>query len=227
MKTAGLSEENGVPDSGGGHPAQSLGGACTDQFSFVGMSKEQDSSGAGGKLREESGRRRVSVGFTTTFVGCALATTVFFAAPAAASDWGCQVLLCISNPGGPMQYAACVPPITQLYDVLRSGGSFPTCTGVGFSSTIPRVEPYRCEDGFVLTRIEGETGSYSVTCRSVARQEVRLDKCRGSEASETARLVRDGGKTVCMDYTYTRPEVREQPNYVDVTIEGVTQRIWF
>ena len=227
MKTAGLSEENGVPDSGGGHPAQSLGGVCTGQFSFAGMSKEQESSRAGGELREESGQRSVSVGFTTTFVGCALAATVFFAAPAAASDWGCQVLLCISNPGGPMQYAACVPPITQLYDVLRSGGSFPTCTGVGFSSSMPRYEPYQCADGSVLTRIEGETGSDSLTCRSVARQEVGLEKCRGSDASETARLVHSGGKAVCMDYTHTRPEVREQPHYVDVTIDGLTQRIWF
>lgn len=126
-----------------------------------------------------------------------------------------------------MQYAACVPPIAQLYDVLRSGGSIPTCTGVGFSSSTPRFEPYRCEDGSLLTRIEGETGSDSLTCRSVARQEVRLDKCRGSEASETARLVHSGGKAACMDYTHTRPEVREQPNYVDVTIDGLTQRIWF
>ena len=126
-----------------------------------------------------------------------------------------------------MQYAACVPPITQLYDVLRSGGSFPTCTGVGFSSSMPRVEPYRCEDGSVLTRIEDASGSDKLTCRSAAREQVGLEKCRGSEASETAWLVHSGGKRVCVDYTHTRPEVREQPNYVDVTIEGVTQRIWF
>ncbi len=227
MKTAGLSEENGVRASGLYHPAQSLGGARTGQFSFAGMSKEKESSGAGGELREKSGQRSVSVGFTTTFVGCALASTVFFAAPAPASDWGCQVLLCISNPGGPMQYAACVPPITQLYDVLRSGGSFPTCTGIGFSSSVPRVEPYRCEDGSVLTRVEDSSGSGKLTCRSVTRQPVELDKCRGRDASETARLVLSDGKRVCMDYTHTRPKVREQPTYVDVTIEGVTQRIWF
>lgn len=126
-----------------------------------------------------------------------------------------------------MQYAACVPPITQLYDVLRSGGSFPTCTGVGFSSSMPRVEPYRCEDGSVLMRTESTGGTDNLTCRSLARQEVELETCRGREPSETARLVYSGGKAVCTDYTYTRPEVREQPNYGDVTIDGLTQRIWF
>ncbi len=227
MKTAGLSDENGVPDSGKRQSAQSLGGVRTDQFSFAGIIKELESSGGGGKLGGKSGRRSVSVGFTTTFVGCALATSIFFAAPATASDWGCQVLLCISNPGGPMQYAACVPPITKLYDVLRSGGSFPTCTGVGFSSSVPRVEPYRCDDGSVLTRVDGASGSDRLTCRSVARREVGLDKCMGSNKSETAKMQFRYGKRVCMDYADTRPEKREQPNYVDVTIEGRSSRIWF
>jgi hypothetical protein len=46
---------------------------------------------------------------------------------AQADDWGCQVLLCLANPGGPTQYAACVPPITRLWDALSHGGAFPTC----------------------------------------------------------------------------------------------------
>lgn len=44
-----------------------------------------------------------------------------------ADDWGCQVLLCLSNPGGPEQYSACVPPIEKLWSALRHGDPFPTC----------------------------------------------------------------------------------------------------
>lgn len=44
-----------------------------------------------------------------------------------ADDWGCQVMLCLSNPGGPEQYAECEPPIERLWDALRHGDPFPTC----------------------------------------------------------------------------------------------------
>ena len=54
--------------------------------------------------------------------------------PARASDWGCQVVLCLATPGSPTTYAACVPPITKLWNVLAMGGSFPTCTGVGIKT---------------------------------------------------------------------------------------------
>lgn len=50
-------------------------------------------------------------------------------APARASDFGCEVLLCLSNPGGPTQYAACVPPITKLWRELALGKGFPVCSG--------------------------------------------------------------------------------------------------
>lgn len=44
-----------------------------------------------------------------------------------ASDYGCKVLLCLANPGGPKQYSQCAPPIDQLYDDLDHGRPFPTC----------------------------------------------------------------------------------------------------
>jgi hypothetical protein len=46
---------------------------------------------------------------------------------ARADDWGCQVLLCLANPGGPEQYSECVPPIEKLWQALRHGDPFPTC----------------------------------------------------------------------------------------------------
>ncbi|CAB3786343.1 hypothetical protein [Paraburkholderia fynbosensis] len=42
-------------------------------------------------------------------------------------DWGCRVILCLSNPGGPEQYDECVPPIGRLWAALRHGDPFPTC----------------------------------------------------------------------------------------------------
>jgi hypothetical protein len=53
--------------------------------------------------------------------------SIFAPGLAHADDWGCQVLLCLSNPGGPEQYSACVPPIEKLWSALRHGDSFPTC----------------------------------------------------------------------------------------------------
>lgn len=47
-----------------------------------------------------------------------------------ASQWGCEVLLCLSNPGGPMQFGECVPPITRLFNALSKvpPEPFPSCT---------------------------------------------------------------------------------------------------
>ncbi len=47
-----------------------------------------------------------------------------------ASEYGCKVLMCLSNPssnGGPKGVSECVPPINQLYDDLAHGRGFPTC----------------------------------------------------------------------------------------------------
>jgi len=52
------------------------------------------------------------------------------AAPIHASDYGCKVLLCLSNPasnGGPKGVAECVPAINQLFHDLRKGRPFPSC----------------------------------------------------------------------------------------------------
>lgn len=60
--------------------------------------------------------------------------SIFAPGLAHADDWGCQVLLCLSNSGGPEQYSACVPPIEKLWSALRHGDPFPTCDfGVGGS----------------------------------------------------------------------------------------------
>lgn len=73
---------------------------------------------------------------STTVAVAAVVGMGMVPAPAYANDdWGCEVLLCLSNPGGATQYAQCVPPITKLWKTLAGGGSFPTCTGGGVAKT--------------------------------------------------------------------------------------------
>lgn len=66
----------------------------------------------------------------------ALSSLLLLSPAAKASDWGCQVLLCLSNPAGPMAVAACVPPITKLWAALRKPkpDPFPTCDEAKSSS---------------------------------------------------------------------------------------------
>lgn len=54
--------------------------------------------------------------------------------PAHASDWGCQVVLCLATPGSPTTYTECVPPITKLWSTLASGGGFPNCIEGGVAA---------------------------------------------------------------------------------------------
>lgn len=88
------------------------------------------------------------------FCGAGLAT-VAMPRPALASDWGCQVVLCLATPGSPTKYAACVPPITKLWNVLAMGGSFPTCTGGGVDTRTSKIR-----NGYVL-RVEMPDGAVS------------------------------------------------------------------
>lgn len=46
----------------------------------------------------------------------------------ARSDWGCEVLMCMSNPNGSTAVNECRPPMDRLWRELARGNSFPTCT---------------------------------------------------------------------------------------------------
>ena len=83
------------------------------------------------------------------------------AQPARASDWGCQVVLCLATPGSPTTYAECVPPITRLWNVLATGGSFPTCTGVGI-----RTRLVRHGYDLTVTQADGSTSRYALDTRT-------------------------------------------------------------
>ncbi|WP_416068628.1 hypothetical protein NMA58_29430 (plasmid) [Rhizobium sp. YTUHZ045] len=152
-----------------------------------------------------------------------------------ADDWGCQVILCLSNPGGPTQFAECRPPVEKLWRHLARGHSFPTCSGVGFHSSKPGYEPYYCDDGYKLVG-RYEPRGQEATCISTTLSEVSHTLCRfdrdrdGSSAGSvlSPRWERVNGHSKCMAYSITRPNVRSQPHYVDVTIDGSgTHRVWY
>lgn len=77
-----------------------------------------------------------------------------FSQTAKADDWGCQVLLCLSDPRGPTTESECKPPIHKLWDHLRKGKPFPSCAMATNSRTGKRsyaqlvYDPYDpCPDG--------------------------------------------------------------------------------
>lgn len=154
---------------------------------------------------------------------------------ARADDWGCEVILCLSNPGGPTQYAECRPPIQKLWRALAKGHSFPACSGVGFRSSRPGYEPYYCNGGYRLSGSYGPRGR-ETTCVSSELQRIDRSLCSfghdhsaGDSGSVlSARWQRQEGRLECMGYLIMRPNLRSQPHYVDVTIDGAgKQRVWY
>ena len=83
-------------------------------------------------------------------------------APAQASDLGCQVLLCLSNPGGATQYGTCIPPMTKLWQRLATGGSFPGCSGGGVARTKVYDRDSAARRRVVMTFNDGRQQTYSL-----------------------------------------------------------------
>lgn len=61
--------------------------------------------------------------YLRVLVGC----STLLISTAHADDYGCTVLLCLSNPAGPMAVAECVSPIKKLFRDLARGRAFPRC----------------------------------------------------------------------------------------------------
>jgi len=89
--------------------------------------------------------------FSAVLIGFLVVGTAICPQQARADQWGCEVLLCMSNPSGPEAVGQCVPPMQRFYNVLKHGGSRPTCPESGWSGNIG-YQPLTCPDGFDLTR---------------------------------------------------------------------------
>jgi hypothetical protein len=70
-----------------------------------------------------------------TWLLAATAASSFTPLAAHADDWGCKVLLCLSDPRGPTTESECRPPIEKLYRELAKGHAFPTCDMAGSPDT--------------------------------------------------------------------------------------------
>lgn len=160
---------------------------------------------------------------------------LIFGSHALADDWGCQVILCISNPGGPTQYGECGPPIHKLWNELAKGHPFPTCKSVGVRTSPPGYEPYSCNPDHRLIRRYGVRGQ-EASCISRSPQRVDDIFCSYSDDLDpsthgvvtSASWRRLNGQLECFGHVTARPTLRERPQYMDVTVDGrVTQRIWY
>lgn len=151
-----------------------------------------------------------------------------FDGKARADEWGCQVILCLSNPGRPTQYAECRPPIHKLWRELAKGHSFPTCPSAGFRTSRPKYEPYYCDDGYRLTTRYGDRG-LEASCISTSPQTVSNAECySGNDRITSATWRWSEGRRECQRYVSTRPNVRPKPHYIDMTIDGFgKQTVWY
>ena len=84
------------------------------------------------------------------------------AIPAHANDLGCQVLLCLSNPGGATQYGACISPMAKLLQRLATGGSFPGCSDGGVAQTKVYDRDSATRRRVVMTFADGRQQTYSL-----------------------------------------------------------------
>ena len=85
-----------------------------------------------------------------------------WSAPAMASDFGCTVLLCLSNSGGPMQYAACAQPIEKLWTDLAEGEPFPGCSESGVADTEVKGRRGSASSRVTMTYRDGSKQTYSL-----------------------------------------------------------------
>jgi hypothetical protein len=112
--------------------------------------------------------------FKRVFLAAAMSSALV--APQAHADtWGCEVLLCLSNPAGPMAVSACVPPITKLYRAIFKWrpDPFPTCllsSGMDSSSggNYAYVGPASYYDACPTETTAAAAGSYVAAGKPVA-----------------------------------------------------------
>ncbi len=98
--------------------------------------------------------------------------TIFNVGQVFADDYGCQVLLCMSNPSGPTAVAECRPPIERLYRDLYERKPFPKCEfskSPGNNVILEEgYEPfYPCNTGYDQVRLNGEDSAGREVCRKL------------------------------------------------------------
>lgn len=76
---------------------------------------------------------------------------------AKADDWPCEVILCMSNPGGATQFSQCVPPMEEFWKCMASPTcTFPGCNEDGVNANISYEPDYLCPTGTEQSGVFGE-----------------------------------------------------------------------
>lgn len=149
----------------------------------------------------------------------------FISTAAMASEWGCQVVLCLSNPSGPTQFKECVEPIEKLWEALAKGKPFPTCEEGGISMSKIGYDPYEtCPADFYLTTVTTYR-DYKDHVRKVTTA-----VCRHRTKTVQVPCARDDKGRVTQTCTVPydiEARLRDKPNYIDISYNGGSFRTWF
>jgi len=158
-----------------------------------------------------------------------------------ASDYGCQVLLCMANPAGPMAVDECKPPIRKLYRDLAKGKPFPSCTmaksegvaggdswaevGTGYYDQCPAGTKALSNGQYAVGQEATDTvyrGIGQGTDRTGAMRQPKV--CVGAQKGRTAVEVTERGRARMVSAkVYDSVVVLDpgtQPNYVDVYVDS-------
>ena len=113
--------------------------------------------------------------------------------PASADDgsWPCEVLLCVSNLGGAIEFAECLTPIHKLATHLASFKPFPVCTAGGVSAARYTPPSRSSQSGLIEMRFaDGSTKTYvinPIVARSDGGDRWHIELERAADAREAVR----------------------------------------
>lgn len=160
-----------------------------------------------------------------------------------ASEWGCQVLLCLS--GDWQGTPSCHPPIEKLIAAMkRPGFSWPTCPQA--NSGAAKYQRYEdCASGFTATdTISDRDTNTKALCVAKVPYTGKNSKTVAALGIENGMLTTPTGKTVAVsrenimsgshgdrinsvEYSYSK-ELKEKPWYIEYSdAKGQRQRTWF
>jgi hypothetical protein len=108
----------------------------------------------------------------------ALAVALAASTGAAQSDnWGCEVMLCLSNPAGPRAVPECKGPIDRLEEHLKKGKSFPTCQ-LSDGSDSARAGTYARQNFTYYDPCPAGTSALAPGARGAAARDAQLRPAR-------------------------------------------------
>lgn len=143
-------------------------------------------------------------------------------APATASEWGCEVLLCASSSNPSWRgVPACHPPMNRLISAMKKPGfDWPTCPEARTGS--PGHERYvGCPEGYRV----GSRGKSNGFTREGDLCVKTVNICQG----KAHRLYSSDRQSSCMQTVSISRQLRSEPYYFDIKNDTSeqTERHWF